>query len=85
MAMATPAGINGSSESGVAINSTRGAVNIWCPKGKLSVRAANIEITATSSIDIKAGGDMAYESSQKASLSGIAGVKLAGSKSTIGP
>ena len=36
-------------------------------------------------IDIKAGGDMVHESSTKASFSGMAGVKMAGSKTTIGP
>lgn len=85
MEMATPSAINGSAESGVAINSVQGTVNIWCPKGTLKITAKNIEITASTTIDVKAGADMLHESSTKATFSGTAGVKMAGSKTNIGP
>ena len=83
MEMATPSGINGSPESGVAVNSEMGTLNIWCPKGTLKVAAKNIEITAMTTIDIKAGGDMTHESGTKGSFCGLAGVKMVGSKTAI--
>ena len=83
MEMATPSGINGSPESGVAVNAKTGTLNIWCPKGTLKVTAKNIEFTATTTIDIKAGGDMTHESGTKGSFVGMAGTKLVGSKTTI--
>lgn len=85
MELKTPSGINGSPESGVAVNSSQGTVNIWCPKGTLTIKAKNIEFTSTTSIDIKAGGDMIHESGTKTSFSGTAGVKMEGSKTNIGP
>jgi phage baseplate assembly protein gpV len=85
MELATPSAINGSPTSGVAVNSSQGTVNIWCPKGTLKITAMNIEITASTTADIKAGGDMTHESSTKASFSGNAGVKMVGSKTNIGP
>ena len=58
MEVGTPAGINGKPKQGVGVTSAEGSINLWCPKGTLSVTAKHVEMTASDKADVNAGGKL---------------------------
>jgi len=81
-----PPGINGSPSEGVSMAAMTGDLNIWCPAGTLKVEATNIELTATQSADLKAGGSATYEGTAKANCISNAPANYQGGPSIkIGP
>jgi uncharacterized protein involved in type VI secretion and phage assembly len=57
-----------SGDTGVALSTMEGKMNLTCKDGKFSVTAENIKINAKTTIDIKAGGDLKMDGSSAAKL-----------------
>jgi hypothetical protein len=55
-------------EGGVSISTMEGKFEISCPKGTLKVPGKNIKISAKTTIDLKAGGDLSMEGSSAAKI-----------------
>jgi phage baseplate assembly protein gpV len=72
--------INGGKSKGVSATASKGTMNLWCPAGTLTIKAKNVEITASDKADFKAGGDMKLSGGTMGVLNGTGGVKLDGSK-----
>lgn len=85
MKLETPSAINGSPEKGVAVNSSQGTINIWCPNGTLKVEGQHVEITATQKANVKAGGEFKAEGSTKAESTSVGPGKYEGSSLSVGP
>ncbi len=81
-AAATPAAVNGAKQDGVAIWSGSGKLDITA-KGKLTVKANNIELISATDLDIKAGGNANIEGALGDVNAGGGGVKLEGSQTKI--
>jgi len=78
----SPAGINGQPKEGVSVAALAGTMNVWCPAGKLSISARNVEISAgtegdwkASQIDMKGG---------RAVIKSAGGGKYQGAKIKLG-
>jgi phage baseplate assembly protein gpV len=81
--MAAPTAINGSATKGVAVCSLEGKLNLWCPKGTLTIDAQHVELTGSDKIGIKAGKDMALEGGMSGKVVASQEAKLEGSKVSI--
>lgn len=78
---ATPAGIAGAKQDGVAVWTAEGKMDITA-KGKLIVKAMNIELTAETNVDIKASANANFEGAL-GNLNAGSAVKLEGSQTKI--
>jgi phage baseplate assembly protein gpV len=84
MEIGAPDGVNGQPSKGVGVTSASGTVNVWCPNGTLTVKGQHAEITASSKIDLKAGGDLKLEGGMTATVGASGEVKVNGSKVKVG-
>ena len=83
MELKAPPGINGSPTKGVAVASMEGTLNVWCPKGTLTINAKDVEITASSAVNIKAGSNLTLEGGATAKVGAVSGVKIDAGKINI--
>jgi uncharacterized protein involved in type VI secretion and phage assembly len=72
-------------QKGVAVTSLKGAVNIHCPKGKLSVQGMNLEMNTDQAFELKAGGELTIEGGTQLSVSSTSDGKFEGSQTNFGP
>jgi phage baseplate assembly protein gpV len=85
MKLETPSPIYGSPEKGVAVCSMQGTVNVWCPKGTLTIKGKDIEITASQKANVKAGGELKLEGGMTGEATSTGPGKYEGSSIKIGP
>ncbi len=80
-----PGAINGSPEKGALLASMDGNVNVWCPNGTLTIKAKDVEVTASGKMDVHAGGECKLEGGTNAKVCSAKAGKYEGSKIKIGP
>lgn len=71
-------------QKGVSAAASSGALNLWCPSGKLKIQAKDVEITASMSADIKGGSEASFTGATEASVSGSTAAKIQGMPLKIG-
>ncbi|HKE17907.1 MAG TPA: phage baseplate assembly protein V [Kofleriaceae bacterium] len=69
--------------SGVSATAATGTLNVWCPKGKLTVKARAIEVTASEGADVK-GGMVQLKATGSASMGATGSGKLQGAPIKLG-
>jgi len=80
----TPNAINGSPSKGVGVCALTGTLNLWCPSGKLEIKAQHVEFTGGDKAEIKAGGELKLEGGMQAVVTATGEAKFHGSKTKIG-
>jgi phage baseplate assembly protein gpV len=83
--ISAPGAINGSPSKGVGVASLSGKLNLWCPNGKLEIKAMYAELTASDKAEIKAGGELKLEGGMQAVAVATGQGKFEGSKTKVGP
>ncbi len=71
------------SSSGVAGTAVSGTLNVWCPKGKLTVRGRAVEVTAAQGADVK-GGTLSLKGTGSTTMSATGSGKFQGTPMKVG-
>ena len=72
------------SARGVSAAAMSGALNVWCPSGTLTIKAMNVEVTASDKADVKGGTKVALQGTTGATLSATASGKYQGATIKLG-
>jgi phage baseplate assembly protein gpV len=83
LALPAVTGINGSSSKGVSIAALKGKLNLSCPKGKLTISALHVEITAKEKATVAATGAFSIEGAS-AKVTTNQAAKLEGATVNVG-
>jgi len=83
LALPAVTGINGSSSQGVSIAAMKGKLNLSCPKGKLTISAMHVEITAKEKATVAASGELSLEGAQ-AKVTTNQAAKFEGATANVG-
>jgi uncharacterized protein involved in type VI secretion and phage assembly len=73
-----------SGDTGVALSTMEGKLNITCKDGKLAIQAENIKINAKTTLELKAGGELSMKGSSAAKVTSSSPSNYDASKINIG-